>query len=102
MLSEYVNFVLGEALSYEDYLKRYTEINKELDDASADLKKISGSKKTSMGLTPDEVKNDPKYKKAEMRYKVAFNKLRDFNGSKEYKDHMKRRNKESRANRFKK
>jgi hypothetical protein len=54
---------------YETFVKIYAQLNREIDDASAKLKKFYP--KGAMGIAPDKVKSDPKYKKARAEYEKA-------------------------------
>ena len=60
---------------YETFAKMYTQLNKAIDDASAELKKFKGG---PMGLTPDKVKISPKFKKAKADYEKASNLTKRF------------------------
>jgi len=60
---------------YETFAKIYAKLNKAVDDASAKLKKFP---KGNMGMTPDKVKSDPKYKKAKAEYERVSNLTKKF------------------------
>ena len=55
-------------IDYECTVETFVKIYKAIDDADAKLKKFP---KGTMGITPDKVKSDPKYKKAKAEYEKA-------------------------------
>lgn len=75
-------------------VKKALEI--ELDIADKKLKEFDSYGKTSMGLTPDHVKNMESWKQAKLEFDQTFAALRNFNGkfTKEYKKEIQQERRE--------
>ena len=71
-------FKLREAMDYDKFDKRYTELEKKQDAANAALKKAKGTERGNMGLTPDHVKKSPKFQKAKADYERTTNEIKKF------------------------
>lgn len=83
-------------MSYENDLTKKLELEKVLVSASEELSKFP---KNEIGLTPDEIKFSPEYKKAKSKVDAAFQNLRKFNGPfvKKYKKEIIKTRNEKRA-----
>ena len=62
---------------YETFAKMYTQLNKAIDDAKVELKKFDHLRGPT-GMTPDNVKSSPEYKKAKANYEKASNLTKRF------------------------
>ncbi len=80
-----------EAVTYDDWKIKQSEVNKLVDDADALMQKYS----TSGGLVSDEIRNSKEYKRDNQTFKVAFKNLQAFNKSSP-KEFQKRDSKERR------
>lgn len=74
---------------YQNALTIKLSLEKDVKDASEELQSFAKGK---MGLTPDDVKSTPKYKKAHQKYVQSMNLLRQYNSHflKKYKSEYQR------------
>lgn len=74
---------------YQSALTIKLNLEKDVKDASEELQSFAKGK---MGLTPDDVKSSPKYKKAHQKYVQSMNLLRQYNSHflKKYKSEYQR------------
>ncbi len=82
-----------EAVTYDDWKIKQSDINKLVDDADELIQKYSTG---SGGLVSDEIRNSKEYKRDNQAFKVAFKNLQAFNKSSP-KEFQKRDSKERRA-----
>lgn len=88
--SKYFESMVTESSEFEKEKAKRDQLDSLLDDASAELNKVTGGKKGNMGLVPDEIKNTPEYKAAKAKVDSAFNALKTFNKTfvKKYKKEL--------------
>jgi hypothetical protein len=71
--------IFKQKYSYEESLQIKQNLEKELKISEQNINRISGESKNSMGLTPDNIKNTPEWKKAYDEVNQKFNNLKKFN-----------------------